>query len=179
LAEVTLSLVAELSDTDRAAVRSVALAVYPPHEWTDWPGRQVEWASLERCVLVHAEDGTLASYVGLGVRDGLCDGRPVRIGAIGNVKTHPGQRRRGLAVQGLCAAAAFLQAQPDVAFALLVCAPGLLPYYGCFGWREFVGRLLVRQHGAETEFTLDRVMTLGVQSEAPVAGAIDLCGPPW
>jgi hypothetical protein len=179
LAEATLSLVAELSDADRAAVRSLALAVYPPQEWADWPGRHVEWASLERCVRVYAEDGTLASYIGVGMRDVQCDGRSVRIGAIGNVKTHPAQRRRGFAALGLREAAAFFQAQPDVEFALLVCAPRLLPYYGRFGWREFAGELRVRQHGAATEFTLDRVMTLGIRSEGPVAGTIDLCGPPW
>ena len=73
----------------------------------------------------------------------------------------------------------FFRDQPDVGFALLVCDPGLIGYYGRLGWREFNGRLRVRQRGVATEFTLCRVMTHPVQSEGPTGGTIDLCGPPW
>ena len=40
-------------------------------------------------------------------------------------------------------------------------------------------RQMVRQRGAVSEFTLCSAMTLGVRSEAPTSGTIDLCGPPW
>jgi hypothetical protein len=176
---VTLSLVADLSAAERAAVRSLTLAVYPPEEWADWPGRHVEWDALERCVRVSGAEDGLVSYVGVGVREAECDGRLVRVGAIGNVKTHPAQRRRGFAGLAIRQAIAFFHQQPAVAFALLVCTPELIAYYGRFGWREFTGRLRVRQHGAEVEFTLNRVMTLGVRAEGPVVGSIDLRGPPW
>jgi hypothetical protein len=39
--------------------------------------------------------------------------------------------------------------------------------------------MLVRQRGELVEFTFNRVMTLGIMSEAPIAGKIDLNGPPW
>jgi predicted acetyltransferase len=107
------------------------------------------------------------------------DGRPVRIGGIGGVKTHPTARRHGYARQGLQRAGEFFHTQPDVAFALLVCRPHLIDYYSRLGWQEFNGRLLVRQHGAVAGFTFNRVMTCGVRSAGPVAGTIDLCGPPW
>lgn len=66
-----------------------------------------------------------------------------------------------------------------LAFALLVCAPHLIDYYARQAWREFGGALLVRQAGKTTEFTFNRVMTLGVRSAAPRDGTIDLMGPPW
>ena len=60
-----------------------------------------------------------------------------------------------------------------------MCEPHLLGYYTRLGWREFAGRLLVRQRGEASEFTFNRVMTCGVCTEGPAAGTIDLCGPPW
>jgi hypothetical protein len=171
-------LVADLSEADRAAVRSLALAVYPPEEWADWPGQHIEWSPLEWCVRVHGDDA-LVSYVGVGTREAEYAGQTVRIGAIGGVKTHPTRRRQGFASLGLRRAVAFFHEQSDVKFALLVCTPGLIGYYGRFGWGEFTGRLLVRQRGVGVEFTFNRVLTLGVRSEAPVVGVIDLLGPPW
>jgi hypothetical protein len=80
---------------------------------------------------------------------------------------------------GIRRAIEFFHAQPGIAFALLVCEARLLGYDARLGWREFSGRLLVRQHGAVAEYTLSRAMTHGVESEGPAAGVIDLCGPPW
>jgi hypothetical protein len=103
----------------------------------------------------------------------------VRVGGIGGVKTHPALRRRGLAGRGVRRAVEFLFEQPDIGFALLVCEPHLIGYYSSLGWREFGGRLVVRQHGAAADFTLNRVMTHDVQSAGPLTGTIDLMGPPW
>jgi aminoglycoside 2'-N-acetyltransferase I len=178
--DVVLSLdrVAELSEGDRAALRDLTQAVYPPEQWADWPGRHVEWAAPEWCVRLR-DNGELVSYVGVYVREATCDGRPVRVGGIGNVKTHPAARGRGYAALGLRRAGEFFRDEASVGFALLVCEPHLLGYYTRLGWREFAGRLLVSQRGAAAEFTLSRVMTCGVNSPAPTAGIIDLMGPPW
>jgi predicted N-acetyltransferase YhbS len=108
----------------------------------------------------------------------LCDERPVLVGGVGNVKTHPAARRRGFARAGIGRAAEFLRGQ-GAAFVLLVCAPHLIEYYSRLGWREFSGRLLVTQRGAATEFTLDRVMTHALHADGPSTGVIDLSGPPW
>lgn len=175
---VTLDRIADLSDADLAAVRALSLAVYPPEEWADWPGRHLEWASPEWCVRVRTEDDVLASYVGVHVREAESDGRPVRVGGVGGVKTHPAARGRGFAAQGIRLAVEFL-AERDVGFALLVCEPRLVGYYARLGWREFAGRLMVRQRGVAAEFTLNRAMTHAVREGGPVAGTIDLCGPPW
>ena len=176
---VSLSRVAELTDGDRAALRALSLAVYPPDEAANWPGRHLEWATAEWCVRVWDGNGELASYTGMVLRQGTHDGQPVRIGGVGGVKTHPAARRRGYAGLSVRRAVEFFQAQPDVAFGLLVCAPHLIGYYSRLGWREFGGRLLVGQHGAVMEFTFNRVMTCDVRIAGPAAGTIDLCGPPW
>lgn len=176
---ITLDRVADLSDADRAELRALSAAVYPPEEAANWSGGALEWSAAEWCVRLRGEDGTLASYVGITLRDAQRDGRAARVGGIGGVKTHPTARRRGLAGRGMQRAVEFFHEQPGVGFAVLVCGPHLLAYYGGLGWREFAGRLLVRQHGATVEFTYNRVMTFGIRSAAPQAGTIDLLGPPW
>lgn len=176
---LSLDRVADLSESELAAVRALGLAVYPPAEWADWPGKRIEWAAAEWCVRVWDEGGELASHVGVHLRQARHDGRALRVGGVGGVKTHPTARCRGYAAQGLRRAVEFFREQSEVAFALLVCEPRLLGYYGHLGWQEFPGRLVVTQHGAVAEFTFNRVMVHGVQSEAPSAGTIDLCGPPW
>jgi hypothetical protein len=174
---VTLDRVADLSLADREAVRLLSLAVYPPAQWADSPGRKLEWSTAEWCVRVRRQD-MLVSYVGIYLREATCDGQPARVGGIGNVKTHPQARGYGFASLGILRAVTFLD-ESAADFGLLVCGPALIEYYQRLGWREFTGRLFVRQHGAISEFTFNRVMTLEIRSPAPVAATIDLCGPPW
>jgi hypothetical protein len=169
---------ADLQETDRAELRELSLAVYPPDETAAWTGRAIEWAPADWCVRVRDAAGTLVSYVGITLRDGERDAARVRIGGIGGVKTHPAARGHGHAARALASAVAFLHAR-HIHFGLLVCAPTLLEYYARLGWREFTGRLIVRQRGTAVDFTFNRVMTLAVRMEAPRDGTIDLLGPPW
>jgi GNAT superfamily N-acetyltransferase len=176
---LTVERVADLGDADREALRALTAAVYPPDESADWPGRRIEWAPAEWCVRVHDNAGALVSYAGIVVRDATLDDRPVIVGGIGGVKTHPHARRAGLAARAMERAVEFFRDEARADFGLLVCAPHLLAYYGGLGWQEFGGRLLVRQRGDAVDFTFNRVMTLAVRAPAPVAGTIDLLGPPW
>lgn len=176
---VTLQRLDDVVGADREELRALSRTVYPPSEAAAWPGRHLEWASPEWCVCVWAADGTLACFVGIVLRQATCDGRPVRVGGIGGVMTHPAQRRRGLAGVGIRRATAFFHAQGDVAFGLLVCATHLLGYYASLGWQEFAGELHIRQHGQPAVFDFNHVMTIGVELPAPVAGQVDLLGPPW
>jgi hypothetical protein len=157
----------------------LSLAVYPAETLRVWPGRQIEWSTPEWCVRVWGERGELLSYIGVYLRDGLYDGRQIRIGGVGNVKTHPAARGRGFAGLGMRRALEFFGQQPDVAFALLVCEPRLFDFYSRLGWREFQGRLLVQQQQAATEFTFNQAMIHPVREEGPILGTIDLCGRPW
>jgi GNAT superfamily N-acetyltransferase len=168
-AGISLDRVADLSDIDRAAVRALSLAVYPPEAAATWPGRHLEWAKVEWCVCVWGIEGDLVSYTGIILRQASCDGRPARVGGIGGVMTHPAARGHGHASRGIRRAMDFFREQRGVAFALLVCEPGLLGYYGRLGWLEFHGQLQVRQHGESAGFTFNRVMVHDV--EAPPRGA--------
>ena len=178
-AGISLDRIADLSDIDRAAVRALSLAVYPPEVAAAWSGRHLEWAKGEWCVRVWGQEGDLASYSGIILRQASWDGRLARVGGIGGVMTHPAARGQGHAAQGIRRAMHFFREQGEVAFALLVCEPGLLGYYARLGWREFGGRLLVRQHGEPAEFTFNRAMVHDVAAAGPTSGTIDLMGPPW
>jgi len=176
---IKLARVSELSESDRAEIRALSLAIYPPEEAATWPGRHLEWASPEWCVRVWGSSGELASYVGMHLRDGTYDTRQVLLGGVGGVGTHPKARRRGYADKGLRMAIDFFRQNPGVAFALLVCEEALIPYYERLGWQEFRGELIVRQRGEPVLFTFNRVMTIDIAFELPLIGTIDLCGPPW
>jgi aminoglycoside 2'-N-acetyltransferase I len=175
---VRLDRIPDFSDADREELRALSLAVYPPADAVDWPGRRLQWAAAEWGVRVYGCDGALVSYVGITLREARHDGGPVRVGGIGGVKTHPAARRRGFAARGMRRAAEFFRDE-RIDFGLLVCAPHLLGHYGRLGWRPFEGTLLVRQHGETVPFTFNEVMTCAVRSPAPAAGVIDLLGPPW
>jgi predicted N-acetyltransferase YhbS len=173
----TLDRVGEFSETDRAALRALTLAVYPPSD-EEWAGRTIEWSAHDWSVRVHDDAGALVCYVGICLRQGAHEGRPVLIGGIGGVKTDPSLRRRGLAGQAMRQAAEFFHAS-NVGFGLLICEPRLYDYYGRLGWRRFGGELLVRQRGATVPFTFNRAMTLSVRSAPPETGTVDLLGAPW
>lgn len=175
---VTFDRADDLSDADRSALRVLSLAVYPPDVAASWPGRHLEWARPEWRIRVF-EEGRLVSSLGALVRHATHDGRPVLIGGMGGVATHPEARRRGYAALAARRAHEFFLEHGEIAFSLLVCEPGLIEYYGRLGWREFDGRLMVRQRGERAEFTFNRVMLRAVNAAAPSSGVIDLLGPPW
>lgn len=175
---IDLKITAALTDEERDALAAMQAAVYPPEVVATLPGRHVQWASPERHILVRDDAGRLVSHVGLLLRDGTHDARPVRIGGIGGVATAPEARGKGHAGAAIAAAGAFF-ADEGVDFALLVCTPALAGFYGRFGWRTFGGLLRVEQHGQPILFTAHEPMTLPVRGPAPASGAIDLRGLPW
>lgn len=175
---VTLDRLVDLTAAEHAEVEALELAVYPPADWVDWPGYQLEWAVPEWSVRVRDAAGRLVSYSGVYEAEATCDGRPVRVGGVGNVKTHPAARRQGHAERAVRRAVEALDGR-GLAFALLVCAAELLPFYGRMGWHEFRGRLLTRRYGDVVEFTLFRVMTHPLDEDGPTGGTIDLAAPPW
>ena len=94
---MSLSRVDDLTADEREAIRALSSAVYPSEEWADWPGRLLEWADSEWCVRIWDEHGALASYTGIVLRQVTVDDKPLRIGGVGGIKTHPAARGRGYA----------------------------------------------------------------------------------
>jgi len=176
---VSLDKITKLPEADHAEIREMFKAIYPPEENTDWPGRHIEWVGSDWCARIRGESGELVSHVGIILREASYDGQPVLVGGVGGVGTHPVARRKGYAMLGIKKAVEFFSEEINVNFALLVCNPELVEYYSQLGWREFHGQLLVQQYGEQVEFTFNQVMTLGIGSEAPKTGVIDLGGPPW
>jgi RimJ/RimL family protein N-acetyltransferase len=176
---IELRRVADLTPAERSAVQGLSAAVYPPEVAAAWPGRAIEWAAPEWCVVVWDDRGDALCHVGVVVREAQLNGRGVRIGGIGGVKTHPTARGRGHATAAIRRAVAFLRDEAGVDFALLVCEPDLIAFYERLGWRLFAGVLLVSQRGATVPFTFNVPMTLPVRSGGELGGTIDLSGPPW
>jgi aminoglycoside 2'-N-acetyltransferase I len=176
---IDLKPVATLDEDERAALKALTAAVYPPDVVAVSPGRHVHWAPPDHSILVFTPEGELVSHVGIVVRTGTLDGAAVKIGGVGSVKTHPRAQGRGYASAALRRAANALHDDHRVAFSLLVCQEHLLPFYTRLGWLPFAGRLVVEQPAGPTVFTINRPMVLAGLSAAPQNGMIDLKGLPW
>jgi GNAT superfamily N-acetyltransferase len=176
---ITLHAVADLTADERAELRALSDAVYPPAVVAAWPGRALEWSPPGWSVIVRDAGGRAVCHAGVVVRTARADGRAVRVGGIGGVKTHPAARGQGHAAAAIRRALDFLRDGAGVAFGLLVCEPDLIPYYERLGWRPFPGALVVAQRGATVPFTFNLPMTTPVRSDPPPGGTIDLLGPPW
>ena len=176
---IDLKPVASLEDDERARLKALTAAVYPPDVVATSPGRHLTWAPPEYSVLVFDATGDLVSHVGIVVRAGSLDGAAVRIGGIGSVKTHPRAEGHGYASAGMRRAAAALHDDHRVDFSLLVCQGHLLPFYQRLGWLPYAGSLVVEQPGGPVVFAVNRPMVLAGRAAAPDGGRIDLQGLPW
>lgn len=169
----------ELSADEQAALEALTLAVYPTDEWRDWPGWQIEWSRPEWRVRVFDGDGQLSAHVGLIVRSATIGERPVIIGGIGGVKTHPQRRGRGFATAALKRAQALARELGNVDIGHLVCEQAMMPFYTKLGWRPFLGTTLVTQRGKPCEFVFLPGMVHDFNTPAADSGVLNLKGPPW
>jgi aminoglycoside 2'-N-acetyltransferase I len=171
--------VSGLTDEERAALRSLGSAVYPPEVEAAWPGRQIEWATRQWSVIVWNDTGGQAlAHAGIVIRQARWNDGDVKIGGVGGVMTHPEFRGRGFASAAVNRCVQFFREQGDIDFGLLVCEPHVVPFYGRLGWQVFPGDLIVKQHGETTKFTPSGSMTYPLRLQADL-GTIDLLGPPW
>ncbi|HEV3003859.1 MAG TPA: GNAT family N-acetyltransferase, partial [Pirellulales bacterium] len=130
-----------LTDEERAALRSLAAAVYPPEAEAAWPERLIEWAARQWSVMVWNEDQAVA-HAGIVIREARWNDSDVKVGGVGGVMTHPEFRGRGFASAAVGRCVQFFREQGDIDFGLLVCEPHLVPFYERLGWRVFPGDLM-------------------------------------
>ena len=175
--DISLATVADFSDDERTELQQLGDAVYPPEVRAGMPGMKREW-SYATWGIRGRLDGQLVAYVGTITRNVTLDGRSLTIGGIGGVKTHPDFRRKGYAGQCLDAANEFFDDQ-GVEFALLVCLPHLIEYYGKFGYNPFNGTMHVTQFGEPEVFSFNQPLVRSVRIEAPTDGELNLHGAPW
>ncbi|MBV8976174.1 MAG: GNAT family N-acetyltransferase [Alphaproteobacteria bacterium] len=140
------------------------------------PWRDVVWAHADRRVLVR-ESGRVLCHAGLFFRDGLVDGRKVRICGVGGVMTAADARRRGHASAAMKRAAQVMR-EEGVDFGLLFCEEHNVGFYGTLGWLAFPGKVRCTQPGGPMVFDIIPAMILPLEA-APRGGVIDLCGLPW
>jgi len=169
----------DLTPGEQSALRTLSLAVYPPDPASTWPGRAIEWAPPQWSVVGWDAEGFALCHVGAILREARWNERAVKVGGIGGVKTHPATRGRGFATTAIQRALNFFHEQGDVDFCLLVCEPGLVPFYERLCWRGFPGDLLVTQRQATVPFTFNLPMTTPIRLRESLGGTIDLLGPPW
>ena len=171
--------VADLSADEQSALRSLSLAVYPPEVAAAWLGRAIEWAPHQWGVIGWDADGAALCYVG-GYSQGGPVERPSREGRRHRRREDaPGLTRTRIRYHGYAAGLDFFRGQSDVDFGLLVCEPGLVPFYQRLGWRMYPGDLLVTQHQATVPFTFNLPMTTPLRLQESLGGKIDLLGSPW
>lgn len=138
----------------------------------------VQWANADLRVILDDPDGTTVCHVGIYFRDGLWNGRKVRLGGIGGVSTHPDHRKKGYAGIALGAAIQTFRHHEATDFVLLVCEDHNIPFYASRGWHLFNGPLIVEQQGERVEFDVMKPMVFDLALR-PREGTIDLCGLPW
>lgn len=166
---------------DSHQLRKLAEAVYPPSESGNSPEEQMTWASTELSVVVRQEpEGDIVAHAGVLARQCLLDERPVLVGGVGGVKSHPDLRVKGLGRAAMTRAVGILRDDLSAEFGLLVCPSTALGFYKKLGWREFPGSLWIEQPDqGRVEFTMNHVLVVPLRSDAPDRGSIDLCGLPW
>jgi aminoglycoside 2'-N-acetyltransferase I len=159
------------------SVQPLFEAVWPPAVVEKLSWRDVALAPADLRVMVESDE-QLVCHVGITRREGIWDGRKIRIGGIGGVATHPNFRRHGFASVALNAAVATLKDERATDFAMLFCEPQLTDFFTGRGWKPFTGEVFAEQAGQRAHFKalLPFVFYL---KRAPHAGEIDLCGLPW
>jgi GNAT superfamily N-acetyltransferase len=175
---IKLHKVADLTTDETAALGELNTAVYPPVIVASWQGRSIEWASAQWRIIYWDSDGRALCHVGIVLRTGQVNEKPVTIGGVGGVMTHPNARSQGLASKAINRAIEFFSEQ-RIDFGLLVCETKLVPFYERLHWRCYADELIVTQHGKKCAFTFNRPMIHSVCTDGPSVGAIDLHGPPW
>jgi GNAT superfamily N-acetyltransferase len=176
---VDLKTANDLDLEERAALRALTTAVYPPEAAATDPARLIEWAPTTWSILVRNQAGDLVSHAGIVTRHVTLDGVAVQVGGIGGVKTHPEARGRGYATAALRHAAIILKKDHRVPFSLLFCLEHLLPFYRRLAWVPFAGRVTVEDSAGPLLFANYRSMLLAGLRSVPSSGVIDLRGLPW
>lgn len=151
--------------------------VYPPDNPTTRVWAAVQWCDADYRFIL-SQNGRPVSHVALHLRDGLANGRMVRIAGIGGVMTDPAHQGKGHAkrlLQLACDQAKDRHAD----FSLLVCEQKNVAFYEAQDWRVFEGTMIYRQGGNSLQWTLSPVMVRDCGRRAPRRGMIDLQGLPW
>lgn len=165
-------------DASWPTVKPLFDTVWPRHVIAALGWKDILFDDPELRVIVENEDEAVVSHVGIYRRRATFNERPVHIGGIGGVATHPDHRRHGFATIALNAALQTLRDEGSTGFALLFCEPHNFDFYRARGWHAFEGDVYVEQPQGRVRFVAMAPFVFDLVQK-PRKGVIDLCGLPW
>jgi aminoglycoside 2'-N-acetyltransferase I len=153
-------------------------AVWPADVIATLPWRDVVWAEPDWRVLVFNLADEIVGHAAMVIRDGIWDGRAVKIGGVGGVATREDSRQQGVARAAISKALQDMQNVHRADFALLFCEPRHGPIYEKLGWHPFKGDVFVTEPRGYVRFDVTEPHVFDLEI-APRSGLLDLCGLPW
>jgi hypothetical protein len=165
---------ADFTPDQRALLAAWGQDAFGDQAWT----ADYSWASPEWGLLLMDADEPV-SYLKIVTRTGTAGGSAIRLGGIGSVMTPTPLRGRGHASELVRRAAGFMFDELGVDLGMLLCLPGLLPFYGALGWTEVRSPVWIehpergRIRWPEGAMVLPRAGTAWHDAE------IDVRGLPW
>jgi len=176
-AEMNIEIEIVTGDPAWPRVKPLFDLVWPPETSAERPWGTVAFARPDLRVIVEADEQPVA-HVGLHRREGIWRERPIRIGGIGDVLTHPDFRRQGLASLAIDAALHTLRDERSNDFALLFCTAEMASFYTSRNWKPYMGEVFAEQDGKRVRFESLQPLVYYLK-RAPHEGELDLCGLPW
>jgi hypothetical protein len=128
-------------------------------------------------VLVWAGD-RLVSHVGIVERSVMAAGRPIKVGGIASVGTHPAYRGQGHATTAMRGAMAFICGRLGAEFGFLLCRDHVAGFYSKLGWRPVAESVVFDQPEGRVTWPLT-AMVWSCHDEPWQPGPVDLGGLPW
>ncbi|WP_266204489.1 GNAT family N-acetyltransferase [Pontibacter kalidii] len=137
------------------------------------------WAQPE-WVLTMYENGEVATVCHVVLREVSMDGKRYKVAGINNVITPKNNRGKGYASQVLREAEKLVFEELGYAYALLLCADALLPFYSRTGWYKVEDCALYYHQPTGEEIYNSNVMLLPANNLPPYNPKyINLNGLPW
>ena len=137
----------------------------------------IQWASPDWMALGFL-NGELVTQLCLPKREIRVGNEKIWVAGIGGMATHPDHQHKGYGSTLLRATEAFMRAEMQVPFGLLICAYETRPFYELARWQFAADKLYYSQDNQRR--TLNTcVMVLPLENRAWRTGEIDLCGSPW
>ena len=123
-------------------------------------------------------DDELAGFAHVFVRLARRDGEPRMIGCLGSVMTAKACQGQGIGRHTVELAAEIILDNLRADFGVLLCVPGLLPFYAALGWRRVECPVWIEQPSGRIEWPHEAMILTREPSDS-MPRELDLCGPPF
>jgi GNAT superfamily N-acetyltransferase len=120
----------------------------------------------------------LVSHVGIVERTISVAARPIKVGGIASVGTHPDHRGRGFAAAAMNEAMTFICGALGAESGFLLCRDHVTGFYRRLGWGPVAGPVVFDQPEGRITWPLAAMARPCHKTHWP-QGAVDLCGLPW